>query len=958
MITDYHAKYFAYELTKQCPSDSIQKLMISLADAQVDLNPHQVDAALFSFRSPFSKGVILADEVGLGKTIEAGIVLSQKWAEGKRKILIIVPSSLRKQWNEELAEKFFLPSAIIESPSFNKEIKNGSINPFDRKTEIVISSYHFVRNKEEYIRMVNWDLVIIDEAHRLRNVYRTDNKIAKTIRSALEKTPKILMTATPLQNSLLELFGLSSFIDEHIFGDLKSFKEQFVRIVDEQVYSDLRERIKPICQRTLRRQVLEYIRYTNRNAIVQEFVPGEAEQKLYDQISEYLRRGTLYALPTSQRQLITLILRKLLASSAYAITKTLRSLINRLEKLVKKDASIKRSLQEELADDYEELFETMDEWNGEEDKEEIPIFSEEELALVQQEIEDLRDFLKLAESITHDAKGKVLVRALELGFQKAQELGAQKKALIFTESRRTQEYLYNLLSESEYKGKIVLFNGTNNDENAKEIYKNWLEKYKGTDVISGSRTADKRASLVDCFKKEAEIMIATESAAEGVNLQFCSLVVNYDLPWNPQRIEQRIGRCHRYGQEHDVVVVNFLNKNNAADQRVYQLLDEKFQLFNGVFGASDEVLGSIESGVDFEKRIADIYQKCRRTEEIEQEFSVLRAELEEPINERMKNTRQKVFENLDEEVHEKLRISKEEGKDYLNKYESWLWDITKHALKDNAEFDPKEYSFNLKNTPFPNLKDMPTGPYRMGRNVNREQEHVYRLHHPIAIEVIGHAKRKKLAPAELVFDYSGSTDKKITMLEALIGKKGTLTVSSLSIEALEKEDYLILIGFTDDGEKLTNEQNFRLFSLPATVEAENCAVQIHQDFEKVMESEKMDIIEDIENRNTSFFEDEMTKLDKWADDLKKALETEIKELDKEIKQLKREAKRIPVLKEKLKVQRQIKELEKKRKEKRAKLFVEQDVVEERKDELIENIESRLKQKTTTDELFRINWKIV
>src|SRR4030043_204845 len=226
MITRYHAKYFAYELTKRCPSDSIQKLMVSLADAQVDLNPHQIDAALFAFRSPFSKGVILSDEVGLGKTIEAGIVLSQEWAEGKRNILIIVPSSLRKQWMQEMAEKFFLPTVILEAGSFNREIKQGILNPFSRRDEIVICSYHFARNKQEYLCMVKWDLVVIDEAHHLRNVYRTDNKIAKTIRDSIEDAPKVLLTATPLQNSIMELYGLASFIDEHIFGDIKSFKEQ------------------------------------------------------------------------------------------------------------------------------------------------------------------------------------------------------------------------------------------------------------------------------------------------------------------------------------------------------------------------------------------------------------------------------------------------------------------------------------------------------------------------------------------------------------------------------------------------------------------------------------------------------------------------------------------------------------------------------------------------------------
>ena len=930
--------------------------MVSLADAQVDLNPHQIDAALFAFRSPFSKGVILADEVGLGKTIEAGIVLSQKWAEGNRKILIIVPSSLRKQWMQELADKFLLPSIISETPSFNKALKQGQVNPFDLKENIVICSYHFARNKEEYVRMINWDLVIIDEAHRLRNVYRTDNKIAKTIRASIESVRnKVLLTATPLQNSLMELYGLASFIDEHIFGDIKSFKEQFVRISDEGVFNDLKERIKPICKRTLRRQVLEYIRYTNRLALVQEFIPEEDEQRLYDCVSDYLSRDTLYGLPASQRQLITLILRKLLASSAYAISKTLRSLVERLERTLKKDDEIKKSLKEEIAEDYEELAELEDEWDNDEKKEDV-LFTEYEVEAVKQEMKDLQSFAELAESITHDAKGKVLIQALAMGFNKTKELGSQRKALIFTESRRTQEYLYRLLSESEYKEKIVLFNGTNNSEHSKIIYKAWLDKYKGTDRISGSVTSDKRASLVDRFKDEAEIMIATESAAEGVNLQFCSLVVNYDLPWNPQRIEQRIGRCHRYGQKHDVVVVNFLNKKNAADQRVYELLDEKFKLFNGVFGVSDDVLGVIESGVDFEKRISDIYQKCRRTEEIEQEFFLLRSELEEKIDERMNVTRQKVFESLDEEVHEKLRISREESKGYLNKYETWLWDITKHTLKDCAEFTQDEYVFLLKQNPFPKLGALPIGPYRMGRNVDTSKEHVYRLGHPIAKEIIQRAKKETLQPAEITFDYS-NWDKQITVIKDLIGSAGSLCIYQITVEALEQENHIVFLGYKDSGERLSDDQCFRLFSVPGAITKENIDIDIAEQWKNEFEAKKNEIYQDIENRNATFFDDEITKLDKWADDLKKGLETEIKILDKEIKQLKRDAKKIPVLKDKLTAQRHIKDLEKKRKEKRARLFEEQDTVEERKETLIEDIEKRLKQSTSVAELFRIKWKV-
>ena len=201
------------------------------------------------------------------------------------------------------------------------------------------------------------------------------------------------------------------------------------------------------------------------------------------------------------------------------------------------------------------------------------------------------------------------------------------------------------------------YNGSNSDARAQSIYKDWLKRHAGSDRITGSKTADTRAALVEHFKERGTIMIATEAGAEGINLQFCSLVINYDLPWNPQRIEQRIGRCHRYGQKHDVVVVNFVDRSNEADARVYELLQEKFQLFEGVFGASDEVLGAIGSGVNFERRIADIYRDCRSPEEINASFAQLRQDLAGEIDAAMLKTRQIVLENFDEKVQEKLRIS-------------------------------------------------------------------------------------------------------------------------------------------------------------------------------------------------------------------------------------------------------------------------------------------------------------
>lgn len=724
-ITPYHAKYFAHELTKRCPSDTLEKIAASLVDAQVDLNPHQVEAALFAFRSPLSKGALLADEVGLGKTIEAGILLSQKWAERKRKLLVIVPSNLRKQWNQELSDKFFLPSVLLETKSFNDQIKLKNLNPFSR-AEIVICSFQFARSKDAYISQIDWDLVIIDEAHRLRNVYKPSNKIGNALKSALAHCPKVLLTATPLQNSLLELYGLVSLVDEHIFGDLKSFKSQFSRLSTEEDFEALRQRIKPLCQRTLRRQVLEYVSYTNRIALVEEFVPSDLEQKLYNLVSDYLQRPNLYALPKSQRQLMTLILRRLLASSTFAIAGTLQGLADKLKEATAQQKEVTEP-PAELPENLETFDELADEWEQDDEEEgedqagsAAPKFTPEQLKELEQEMESLRNFAEIARSILKNSKGERLLTALKRGFAETKAKGGSEKAIIFTESTRTQEYLRSILEETAYKGKIVLFNGSNNDAKSKEIYANWLKKNKNTDRITGSKTADMRAALVEYFRDEAKIMIATEAAAEGVNLQFCSLVINYDLPWNPQRIEQRIGRCHRYGQKHDVVVVNFLNKKNAADQRVYQLLAEKFQLFNGVFGASDEVLGAIESGVDFEKRIVGIYQKCRTEEQIEFSFNQLQQEMEAQIDERMKLTRQKLLENFDEEVHEKLRTNLRESSEAVGKYDAWLWQLTRFYLAPYAQFEIGQNAFKLIENPFP-AENIHPGPYRSG-NLHKTRE--------------------------------------------------------------------------------------------------------------------------------------------------------------------------------------------------------------------------------------------
>lgn len=951
MITDYHAKYYAYELTKRCPSDSLEKLAGAVASAQVDLNPHQVDAALFAFHSPLSKGALLADEVGLGKTIEAGLVISQRWAERKRRILIITPANLRKQWHQELSEKFFLPCWILEARFYNTAIRVGNFHPFERQDEIIICSYQFARNKASDVANIPWDLVVIDEAHRLRNVYKPSNVIANTLKGALGHCDKLLLTATPLQNSLLELFGLISFIDEHTFGDLQSFREQFVNLNQDQVFDTLKARLKPICHRTLRRQVTAYVPFTSRYALVEDFIPEESEDRLYHLVSDYLQRPNLQALPSSQRSLMTLVLRKLLASSTFAIAGALNTISERLKKkLVRQQPA--ETLVEELDQDYEALDETAEELLDEPPMEE-PL-SEADRAALEAEIADLDSFAQLATSIDHNAKGKALLKALGVAFAKARELGAAEKAIIFTESRKTQSYLLRVLADSPFAEGIVLFNGSNTDERSREIFAAWKEKHRGTDRVTGSRTADMRSAIVDYFREEGRIMIATEAGAEGINLQFCSLVVNYDLPWNPQRIEQRIGRCHRYGQAHDVVVVNFLNKKNEADQRVYELLSEKFQLFEGVFGASDEVLGAIGSGVDFEMRIAAIYQSCRKQEEIKSAFDQLQLELNFEISEAMTRTRQKLLDNFDDEVREKLRIRDKDSKAYLNRFESLLMDLTRHELEGKADF-VSDSSFELKTNPFAETNgDIPLGLYELPRRSG--DAHLYRLNHPLAERIIDEAKKRELPTAEIHFDLA-SYEGKVTVLEPLLGHSGWLSVSCFTVESLDQaEDYLLFAAVTDMGQTIDEETATRLLKLPAQVRAlVDTTSEVLSALEETTLNRKEAVQESISERNAVFFETEAEKLEGWADDLKLGLEREIKDIDRQIKEARRAATAALTLEEKLTGQKQIKALEAQRSQKRRSLFDAQDDVEAKRDAFIQSLEAKLNQKTESETLFSVRW---
>ena len=957
-LTPHQRQYMAWQLARQAEGGSVESLASTLVDSRIDLNPHQVDAALFACRNPLSKGVILADEVGLGKTIEAGLVILQRWAERRRRILIVVPANLRKQWHQELQDKFGLHAEILEAKSYNARRKEGVVQPFLSASGPIICSYQFAKIKAKDIQAIDWDLVVLDEAHRLRNVYKNGNVIARQLKDAMAHvSSKVLLTATPLQNSLLELYGLVSIIDEHVFGNLDSFRVQFNTAGRGRGFDALRERLSAVCQRTLRKQVQPYVAYTARRAMVQDFTPTQQEQELSSLVAEYLRRPDLKALPEGQRHLISLVLWKLLASSTYAIGGALETIAKRLQGTL--DAAPAVDLTDSLNEDYEALDETAEEfWADDQDGGADGIrLTPEERDAIAAEVEELRHFVKLATSIRDNAKGKALLTALEKAFAELERLGAARKAIIFTESRRTQDYLLELLKGTPYGEGIVLFNGTNSDANAQAIYKDWLKRHQGTDRVTGSKTADTRAALVEHFKERGSVMIATEAGAEGINLQFCSLVINYDLPWNPQRIEQRIGRCHRYGQKHDVVVVNFVDRSNEADARVYELLAQKFQLFEGVFGASDEVLGAIGSGVDFERRIADIYRSCRAPAEIKACFEQLQLDLADEINEAMVQTRQRLLENFDEEVQERLRIRAEDSSRARHCFERMLMNLSRAELEGYAQFDEEGFVLQYVPADLQMSDGQAVEPGRFELPRQGGDAHLYRIHHPLAQWVIERARNRALVgnhSEKLVFDYA-AYGTRVSTLERYRGKEGWLTLRLIEVEALGRnEQHLLLAACTKDGDVLAEDDPEKLLRLPARVETGNGTdgeILLRAD----LDARKHVLLQEVEQRSMGYFDQEVQKLDAWADDLKLGLVQDINNLDQEIKEVRRKAARAMTLAEKVSLQKQQREMDSKLKKMRQELFVQQDRIDERRGALIGELEGQLRQVVRERVLFLVEW---
>ncbi len=612
-LSPFHAAHKARELSNY--AFGRKKLIPVFAASDIEIFPYQIAAAQFALRSPYLKGAILCDEGSLGKTYEAMLVIAQLWYESKERILLLIPTPLLHQWAKIIENQFSIPFHVMDSnTTFGEQLASGIENPFQQEG-IILTTYDFAAEKAEYLTRIPWDLAVFEEAHHLRRVYTGEHKGAASIREAVGNAFKLLLTATPMQNSILDLYGLVSFIDDSVFPDEKTFYQRYFRKPEN--YAELAERVSKFCFRTTRPEVANYVKIPERIPLTVEFTLTKPEQRLYDLLDAYLQKGSTLAFPKMDRYDLALLLFHTFSSSTFAIERTLRGVVRRVEAMHQADSDNSK---------------------------------------IASELAELRQMHGLAAEITENAKARALLDALKQGFAQLRKAGAKHKALIFTENRATQDFLHRFLDKNGYTGKVLAYNGSRSRE----------------------------YSIMERFEKEAHILIATDLAAEGFNLEFCSFVINYDLPYNTLTIEQRISRCHRQGQQSDVLVVNFLNPDNFADVRILELINKRVLQFSGIFGMSDAVIGNL--GVDLRSGFSKVLGKARTKEEIDRAYQGVLQEFEAENKRLVKQAEHSLFTSFTREVASRVEITPQYIEDKSKEINDDLWLLTRYFFEDKCGF--------------------------------------------------------------------------------------------------------------------------------------------------------------------------------------------------------------------------------------------------------------------------------
>jgi superfamily II DNA or RNA helicase len=868
-------RLLAEDLVRIRRPDEQRRYASSQRQGRVDPNPHQIDAVVFALRRIPEGGCILADEVGLGKTIEAGLIISQLMAEGMRRVLLVVPKSLLGQWKTELYALFGI------------EAREGQLDP-----EVFAGTGVFLTHRElaggtkgaSVLKAVDpFDLVVVDEAHevfsgiykryRKDGAYDQDSPQAQTagrLREVIKRSgsPVVLLTATPIQNSLAELWGLVQYVEPTgtLLGRLPTFREVFCESGDRTVLpeqaGELRRRLQTVLQRTLRRQAQEFLQipFVERHSRVFKYAMSPEEQALYADVTAWLMREHLHAFRGKQRHLLLISFHRRMASSLAALAKSLARVAQRLrDRLARRGHVVSddnTQFLREMAADLEEdgdVAAAADGGVSEARTDEAPPITETDEA-IRAELEVVAGFAARARQLGHDSKARRLLEALRF----VQDRGAQGlgsgKAVVFTESLTTQDYLRSLLVEHGYEpGDVTVFRGDNEGPDAERALEQW-EADEGHAIAAPrrpSRDIAIRLALVHEFKHRSKVFISTEAGGKGLNLQFCDTIINYDLPWNPQRIEQRIGRVHRYGQRRGVTVISFLAADNVAQSLTLEILTQKLDLFGKVLDASDAVLyepshAAPESlvasvGVDFEKELRVIYGRARSLDDVTADLQHLRDTME---------NRRRAFEEVQERASGLVEARLDDAvRQVLASYQRSLPSELEGLDRDvelitRAYFDGAGISYTRDQQPgrvayqVGPSDSLPDG-YRdgfaatVGDTRSISEGEALHVGHPVVQAAVAAARQATNGPIGLVFE--AATDAPDDLRDH-IGRRGQVVATLVSYQGIERVDNLLVTAILDsDDEPLSSGMVERLLTLP-TRYVETAAAQNPQTLDDAIDA--------------------------------------------------------------------------------------------------------------------------
>ena len=873
-LTPYHARYFALLLTRR--SVGVERYLPALSTASIDLHPHQIDAAVFATRSPFRDGVILADEEGLGKTVEAGIALLQAYLEKKTRLLVLCPPPLVEYWRNELRSKFSLPVVGLDE--------------LDDSGGVVVLSYQKAYRQAGNLAAVPWDLCVLDEAHLIANAGPSGHMQANALQEALHRRPKYLVTATPMQNSLLDLYYLVRFIDDTTFpSDPEDFRARYMARKTHR--DELANRAQMLCQRTLRRQALTmpFIKRTARTIIVP---PSPEEEALSRRLSLYFHRENLVAFPRVKEHRIRLTYWKMLASSPSALHASLLRLCER------------------LADNPEAA----------------------------DELRELREIAAMTERIAPGSRATVFLDALNDAIWRLREAGVPERAVIFSENTDTLDSIRKLLCGHGYRPEDIV-------------------GYYG-----GSRS---KHALHDFTHGKAHVLLATDGSAAGLDISQCALVINYDLPWNVQKLEQRISRCHRYGQQHDVLVLNFIDPTNRADRRLYDSINKKLKRFDDLFGASETILGQLAGAGDPAPEF--------RTEDAIQADRVARTADNLPeIEKRVEKAEADILAHFDDEVRQRFAKYGETIPAALSRMDYWLWELTRYRLHHRAAFDEMKRSFVLDKSPYQDLR-LQRITYGMDRSLPPGER--YLLGHPLARRILADC-------LEGIFEHGS-----LTLVAGsgfspgLSGELGLWQIGMMS--EVTHATVPVLCGVTDGGEPLTHDDCAGILKLEViSCEGgpkwdENSGETYRgrtwrgaapaEDGRPSIRNRELDALRDqametarqrLAMKHDEVLQTELARLRQWAEDEETALKERQEDLRRRIADAKSRLDKTSGYVQRFQANQRTAELEKERRREEERLFMLAAEVRRKRDERMEEAKLKSKCRFWDEEMFVVNFKVM